>query len=51
MCEYFYHIKIFTLKHHENLPTIYLTKLHAFFYKQHFYKQRHVEVGKKSSKC
>ena len=25
--------------------------LHAFFYKQHFYKQREAETGKKSSKC
>ena len=22
-----------------------------FFYKQHFYKQRQAEIGKKSSKC
>ena len=26
-------------------------KLHAFFYKQHFYKQRQAEIGKKLSKC
>ena len=25
--------------------------LHAFFYKQHFYKQRQAQIGKKSSKC
>ena len=25
--------------------------IHAFFYKQHFYKQRQIEIGKKSSKC
>ena len=25
--------------------------LPAFFYKQHFYKQRQAEIGKKSSKC
>ena len=24
---------------------------HIFFYKQHFYKQRQAEIGKKSSKC
>ena len=24
--------------------------LHAFFYKQHFYKQHQAEIGKKSSK-
>ena len=27
-----------------------LSALHAFFYKQHFYKQRQVEIAKKSSK-
>ena len=26
-----------------------LMHLHAFFYKQHFYKQRQTEIGKKSS--
>ena len=25
--------------------------LNALFYKQHFYKQRQAEIGKKSSKC
>ena len=25
--------------------------LHAFLYKQHFYKQRQAEIGKKSNKC
>ena len=25
--------------------------LHAFFYKQHFYKQHQTGIGKKSSKC
>ena len=25
-------------------------KIHAFFYKQHFHKQRHAEFGQKSSK-
>ena len=25
--------------------------MHAFFYKQHFYKQRQGEISKKSSKC
>ena len=25
--------------------------IHAFFYKQHFYKQRQADIGKKSSKC
>ena len=26
-------------------------KIHAFFYKQHFYKQRQAGIGKKSSEC
>ena len=25
--------------------------IHDFFYKQHFYKQHHAEVGEKPSKC
>ena len=25
--------------------------IHAFFYKQYFYKQRQAEINKKSSKC
>ena len=25
--------------------------LHAFLYKEHFYKQYQAEIGKKSSKC
>ena len=25
-------------------------EVHAFFYKQHFYKERQAEIGKKSSK-
>ena len=25
------------------------SQIHAFFYKQHFYKQRPAEIGKKSS--
>ena len=28
-----------------------LTDYTLFFYKQHFYKQRQAEIGKKSSKC
>ena len=27
-----------------------LFKIHAFFYKQHFYKQRQAEIGKESNK-
>ena len=27
------------------------SKIHAFFNKQHFYKQHQAEIGKKSSKC
>ena len=28
-----------------------LVYLYTLFYKQHFYKQRQAEIGKKSSKC
>ena len=33
------------------LRTPILKNIHTFFYKQHFYKQRQAEIGKKSSKC
>ena len=37
-----------------NLPAFtkeIINGMHDFFYKQHFYKQRQAEIGKKSSKC
>ena len=28
-----------------------IKRLHALFYKQHFYKQHQAEIGERSSKC
>ena len=38
---------------HEKLlkDILLFTEVHAFLNKQHFYKQRQAEIGKKSSEC
>ena len=43
--------ELYDITNSQIISPLLMNRVHTFFYKQHCYKQRHAETGKKSSKC